>query len=129
MVIAIFSTLWGILLASHIVFGQILKFYDRTKWFDLVLHTCAGALIAATSLALLSMVSGVRPILTALFAFCITMTVGILWEFGEFALDRIFKTNTQRWKDGPNAAIVDSMTDLMANGAGAILACVVYLLI
>jgi len=57
------------------------------------------------------------------------MTVGILWEFGEFALDRIFKTNTQRWKDGPNAAIVDSMTDLMANGAGAILACVVYLLI
>src|SRR5699024_4464462 len=36
------------------------------------------------------------PLFVALVAFCFSMTIGVLWEFFEFAADRYFNTDMQK---------------------------------
>ena len=36
------------------------------------------------------------PIFVALVAFCFSMTIGVLWEFGEFAADRYLNLDMQK---------------------------------
>ena len=47
------------------------------------------------------------PIYVALVAFCFSMTVGVLWEFFEFGMDRLFQMDMQ--KD----TVVNSITSVM----------------
>lgn len=47
------------------------------------------------------------PIYVALVAFCFSMTIGVLWEFFEFGMDRLFHMDMQ--KD----TIVSSITSVM----------------
>ena len=87
------------------------------------------------------------PYFVAFFAFCFSMTVGVLWEFFEFSMDWFFAMDMQKdWivpainsvKLNPTGAnvpihvdvqslggyldigIVDTMKDLMVNFVGAV---------
>ena len=51
------------------------------------------------------------PFYLTLVAFCFSMTIGVLWEFFEFAMDQIFYLDI---------GIIDTMKDLLVNLAGAI---------
>ena len=50
------------------------------------------------------------PIYVALVAFCFSMTIGVLWEFFEFGMDRLFHMDMQ--KD----TIISSITSVAVNG-------------
>lgn len=117
-----YATIWGVFWVMHILLGHVCKLYDKTKWFDLVLHFLGGMLIASTCFRFFA-TDLLSPVWSAFFVFTITVSVGVFWEFGEYASDKLFNTNAQRWKDGYNAGLADSMTDLISNTFGAILLC------
>ena len=79
-----------------------------------MLHTTTGFLSAATGFALIDILNRnsrikfhLSPIYVALAAFCFSMTVGVLWEFFEFGMDRLFHLDMQ--KD----TVVQSITSVM----------------
>lgn len=88
-------------------------FITYTNW-DTMLHTTTGFLCAATGFALIDILNRnsrikfhLSPIYVALAAFCFSMTVGVLWEFFEFGMDRLFHLDMQ--KD----TVVQSITSVM----------------
>ena len=68
-----------------------------------MLHTTTGFLCAATGFALIDILNRnsrikfqLSPVYVALAAFCFSMTVGVLWEFFEFGMDRVFHLDMQK---------------------------------
>ncbi len=88
-------------------------FITYPHW-DSMLHTTTGFLCAATGFALIDILNRnsrikfqLSPIYVALAALCFSMTVGVLWEFFEFGMDRLFLWDMQ--KD----TVVSSITSVM----------------
>ncbi len=85
------------------ILGEINKFYVRVPHWDTVLHTINGFCFAAIGFALVDMLNRhervslrLSPLFLAIVAFCFSMTIGILWEFYEYAGDRFFVLDMQK---------------------------------
>ncbi len=85
------------------ILGELACYYVRWAHWDTLLHTVWGFLCAALGFSLVSILnrdSRIRfklsPLYLALTAFCFSMTVGVLWEFVEFAIDRLFMADMQK---------------------------------
>lgn len=99
--------------ASEIL-GELGCFFIHFPHWDTILHTTSGFLCAAFGFALIDILNRnskikfeLSPIYVALVAFCFSMTIGVLWEFFEFGMDRFFGLDMQ--KD----TIVHSITSVM----------------
>lgn len=115
-----------ILLAQY--FGEIIQLYTKFWWWDLFLHGtfgCYGVIIGV------HIIQGIfnRPkevskkrflILSLIFAFCFTITLGTTWEIFEFLGDYFFKT------DMVNGGIEDTATDLIIKMFGASTTSIIY---
>ncbi len=96
------------------ILGELECYFITFPYWDSMLHTTTGYLCAATGFALIDILNRnsrikfeLSPIYVALAAFCFSMTVGVLWEFFEFGMDRIFHMDMQ--KD----TVVSSITSVM----------------
>lgn len=96
------------------ILGELECYFITFPYWDSMLHTTTGFLCAATGFALIDILNRnsrikfeLSPIYVALVAFCFSMTVGVLWEFFEFGMDRIFHMDMQ--KD----TVVSSITSVM----------------
>ena len=85
------------------ILGELASFYVRVPNWDTMLHTVNGFLCAAIGFALVDMLNRnerfsfeLSPVYLALVAFCFSMTVGVLWEFFEFAADRFVGLDMQK---------------------------------
>lgn len=85
------------------ILGEIQNFYGVFKHWDTMLHTLNGFLSAAIGFSLIDILNRTErfhikmtPLFVALVAFCFSMTIGVLWEFFEFAADRYFNTDMQK---------------------------------
>lgn len=84
------------------ILGEVNKFYTAIPGWDTMLHTINGFLCAAIGFSLVDIMNrGSRygklsPLYLALTAFCFSMTIGVLWEFFEFSMDRLFFFDTQK---------------------------------
>ena len=85
------------------ILGEVNAFYVRVPNWDTMLHTLNGFLAAAVGFSLVSLLNDddrltfhLSPFFLALVAFCFSMTIGVLWEFFEFAMDWFFHTDMQR---------------------------------
>ena len=85
------------------ILGEINSFYIRVPNWDTMLHTMNGFLCAAIGFALVDMLNRsdrfsfkLSPVYLALVAFCFSMTVGVLWEFFEYAGDHFFGFDMQK---------------------------------
>lgn len=102
------------------ILGEIGAFYLRIPGWDTMLHTINGFLMAAIGFALIDIFNRserfsmkMSPYFVAFVAFCFSMTIGVLWEFFEFFMDRFMGTDMQKdW-------IVQSITSVMLNPDGA----------
>ena len=75
--------------------GEIQNFYGIFKHWDTMLHTLNGFLCAAVGFSLIDIINReerfkikLSPVFLSLVAFWFSMTIGIAWEFIEFAADR-----------------------------------------
>ena len=117
------------------ILGELNSFYTRIPYWDTMLHTLNGFLMAAIGFALVDICNRserfsmkLSPLFLALVAFCFSMTVGVLWEFFEFFMDSYFGTDMQKdWiiqtihsvtlnPDGLNHAVHVPVQSLVVNG-------------
>ena len=83
--------------------GELQSYYLHYPYWDTMLHTLNGFLCAAVGYSLVDLLNrsnrfsfSMSPLYLAIVAFCFSMTVGVLWEFFEFAMDMIFRTDMQK---------------------------------
>lgn len=101
------------------IMGEVNSYYTRIPYWDTMLHTINGFLMAAIGFALVDIFNRsekftfkLSPLFLAVVAFCFSMTVGVLWEFFEFFMDSFFGTDMQKdW-------IVHSINSVMFNPDG-----------
>lgn len=107
-----------VILYLHFVLGEYNHFYVKIAWWDVFLHFGNSVILGflgfllAYSLLLASKMS-TKPMLASLFALSFSVFIGVLWEIFEFIMDYFFGFTMQK------SGIVDTMTDLMVDVAGA----------
>lgn len=87
------------------ILGEVRNFYGTFKHWDTLLHTLNGFLMAAIGLSLVDILNRSKnikiklsPIFVALVGFCFSMTVGVVWEFFEYTMDKTLNTDMQKDK-------------------------------
>ena len=85
------------------ILGEVESYYVKVPGWDTALHTMNGFLCAAIGFCLFDMLNRsedvnihLSPFFMALVAFCFSMTVGVLWEFVEFAADQFLHMDMQK---------------------------------
>lgn len=85
------------------ILGEINEFYIVIPHWDTILHTLNGFLCAAVGFSMIDILNQkeffhatMSPLFVALVAFCFSMTIGVMWEFFEFGMDYVFKTDMQK---------------------------------
>lgn len=116
-----------VFIIAALIFGEIAEFFVRVSWWDDMLHTTSGVLVAVTSFSIINRAAknpnnalSLNPFFIALFVFCFSMTIAIIWEFFEFTLDSLSSTsNMMRTHDSVTMvpfqgldAIQDTIHDL-----------------
>lgn len=108
-----------IFIFSAEILGEINAFYVKIPVWDTILHTTNGFLMAAIGFALIDIFNRsekfsikMSPYFVAFFAFCFSMTVGVVWEFFEFGMDWFFQLDMQKdW-------ILPTISSVKLNPAG-----------
>ena len=118
------------------ILGEIQAYYIRIPQWDTALHTVNGFLMAAIGFSLVDILNRhkrfsiqLSPVFVSIVAFCFSMTIGVVWEFFEFAMDRFFLLDMQ--KDtvlhtistvmldptgGNHTVVIRDITDAAVNG-------------
>ena len=118
------------------ILGEIQAYYIRIPQWDTILHTMNGFLMAAIGFSLVDILNRnkrfsirLSPVFVSIVAFCFSMTIGVVWEFFEFAMDKFFLLDMQ--KDtvlhtistvmldptgGNHTVIIRDITDAAVNG-------------
>ena len=101
------------------ILGEIGEFYLKVPNWDTIMHTLNGFLAAAVGFSMIDLLNrskkysfNLSPLFLALVAFCFSMTIGVLWEFFEFAMDQFFGMDMQ--KD----TVLSAITSVMLNPDG-----------
>lgn len=111
---------------ASLYLGEINSFYTRFWWWDGLLHTISGLIIALIGFTLVWILNNEKrvrmklgPGFIAIFAFCFALASGVIWEIFEFWLDSCFGMNMQE------TGIVDTMWDLIVDSVGALIVSVI----
>lgn len=84
------------------ILGELAHFYAHIPIWDTLLHTLNGFLFAAVGYSTVDLLNRnskhikLSPLYLTLVAFCVSMTVGVLWEFFECGMDLFFGTDMQK---------------------------------
>jgi hypothetical protein len=98
--------------------GEVLDFYERYWWWDAFLHGFSALGLGLVGFIFVFILfEGDRyaapPWALAFLAFCISISIGVIWEVFEFGMDQIFGMNMQK------SGLFDTMGDFMINIVGA----------
>lgn len=84
------------------ILGEMANFYGHIPFWDTMLHTVTGFLAAAVGFGMIDLLNrhskriNMTPLFVALVSFCFSMTVGVVWEFAEYSIDRFLGFDTQK---------------------------------
>jgi uncharacterized membrane protein YjdF len=108
--------------------GELNNFYERFWWWDIMLHTVSGFVLAIIGFMFVYLLNekydknvSLSPFFIVLFSLCFAITIGVFWEFFEFGMDRIFGHNMQKFREAGQDGLVDTMVDLIVDSLGAII--------
>ena len=141
MVPGVMCILYYVFLYCAIFLGEIFSFYYRIPIWDSILHAMSAAMLGALGFILVDWLNkdehvklSMNPLFVSLFAFSFALMIGTLWEIYEFSFDSILGLNMQkaRLEDGTpligNAALTDTMKDLIIDALAALAVAVVGLI-
>lgn len=121
-----FDLLTIVFIFAALFLGEIHAYYTMFWWWDVVLHTLAGFLIGLAGFILVYVLNKERKIslflkpgFVALFSFAFAITISVLWEIFEFALDSFFGFNMQK------SGLADTMWDLIVDTLGAVVIAII----
>lgn len=120
---------------ATLILGEIEEYYVKFKYWDTILHTLNGFLMAAIGFSLVNILNKserihltMSPGFVAFTAFCFSMTVGVMWEFLEFFMDMVTQSDMQKdtWfplissvslhPEGANSAVILDVTSTTLKG-------------
>lgn len=84
------------------ILGEVAHFYTTFPFWDTMLHTLNGFLFAAVGFSAVDLLNrnsknvNLSPLYLTLVAFCVSMTVGVVWEFFECGMDLFFNMDMQK---------------------------------
>ena len=119
------------------ILGELECYYLKYPFWDTMLHTTSGFLFAAVGFAMVDILNqndklkfNLSPLYMAVVAFCFSMTIGVLWEFFEFGMDRLFRMDMQKdtiitWiastefdpTRSNTAVVIDGIRETLVNGS------------
>ena len=124
---------------ATLILGEIEEYYVKFKYWDTILHTLNGFLMAAIGFSLVNILNKserihltMSPGFVAFTAFCFSMTVGVMWEFLEFFMDMVTQSDMQKdtWfplissvslhPEGANSAVALQVKSLTVEGVAEI---------
>ncbi|MBQ8350716.1 MAG: hypothetical protein IJY20_01565 [Clostridia bacterium] len=124
-----------VFLFCAITLGEIGFFYHLIPHYDDILHLMSSIMTGFFGYMLIALLNPqakekmpLSQFFVAIFAFCFSLTIGTVWEIYEFAADSILGLNMQRFRTllgEPligQAALQDTMKDLIVDGCGALIA-------
>ena len=116
-----FTLLTTLFLYASFALGEMRDFYEKIWWWDLALHGASAltiGVIGFLSIYVFYMTHRIRvaPVYVAALTFAMAVAVGTIWEIFEFLMDWYFGMNMQK------SGLVDTMSDLMINAAGGLVA-------
>lgn len=98
----LFEGLIYIFIFASEILGELDHYFVRVPGWDTMLHTVNGFLCAAVGFSMVYLLNRhsrdirLSPLYLALVAFCFSMTIGVLWEFFECAMDRFLHMDMQK---------------------------------
>lgn len=127
-----------IFLFCAIFLGEIRHYYITISYWDDILHLVSSLMTGFFGFMLVFIINNkaeynklrLSPFFIAMFAFSFSVTIGVLWEIYEFAVDFLGDFNMQKYRmdDGTpligENAIFDTMKDLIIDTIGALIASV-----
>lgn len=129
-----------------LVLGDVYNFFDRFPYWDSILHSISGVLLAALGFIIMNTLNGsarvkmtLSPTILCISVVLFALALGALWEIIEFLIDDIFGSNMQQFMQTTEGTLVgagdvplqghealrDTMKDLMLGLGGAIIIAVV----
>lgn len=123
------------------ILGDVFNFYGKFPIWDSILHTFSGILIAYVGFIIIDFLDkeysiplSVSPMFMSILVISVALSIGAVWEIGEYLVDDFTGTNNQQYmastrgtlygeQDIPlegHEALKDTMKDLMLDFAGAV---------
>ena len=85
------------------ILGEVQSFYTHVIYWDSILHTINGFICAAIGFSLIDLLNtndnihiNLSPIFVSIVAICFSMTIGIIWEFLEYSVDKLLLKDMQK---------------------------------
>lgn len=84
------------------ILGEINNFYNTFKHWDTMLHTLNGFICAGIGFSLVDLLNknskkiNLSPAYLLLVSFTFSMTIGVMWEFCEYTMDKVFLMDAQK---------------------------------
>jgi hypothetical protein len=111
---------------STLFLGSAIDYYKKYWWLDSVLHFLGSILLGILGLIIVYSLSNGKkvnlhlvPFFISLFSLTFAVSLGVLWEIYEFAVDYFLGFNMQE------TGLVDTMWDLIIDFFGAFLVSVI----
>lgn len=122
-----FSLSFLIFIFASLYLGELLNYYEKYWWWDLILHLVGGMLIVVIGFFVNCIINGQEqgslnqtPFFVSLFAFTFGVMLSTFWEIFEFLADSILGTHMIKY------TINDTMTDIIITNLGSIWAAAIY---
>ena len=119
-----FQLISALFIFLSLFLGSALDFYYHFWWWDMVLHTASGFLLGIIGFITLYVLNqtdrlppDMKPAFRCFFGFTFAVTLGVVWEIYEFAMDRFWP---QFDMQSTGTGVVDTMKDLIVDTIGAL---------
>ncbi len=137
---AAFQIIILLFIFASMYLGEIHNYFYRYHWWDSMLHLTSAVILGYIGFLLIYALNKNRnihltlsPLFIAIFTFCFAMTVGVIWEIFEFAVDSLLGVNMQKARNlevvygyfDTRLGLLDTMRDLIVNSIGALFVSVV----
>jgi len=120
-----------------IFLGEVRSFYYRIPYWDKWLHNISAVMSGSLGFIVVDIIKKNRcgnsfsPVFSAIFAFCFSVSVGVLWEIYEYIIDSILELNMQKYllEDRTpligRMALMDTMIDIIIDVCGSMVSAVI----
>ncbi len=102
----------------HVFISHVLDVYTLLPWIDIPMHYLGGfsmaysLLLALTFLQEYKFINQLDSVIAFVLVFTLVATIAVFWEFAEFSMDQLLKTNVQ-------ISLQNTMQDLFMGVLGA----------
>lgn len=133
--------IYFVILFMAMYLGSTLKFYDKYKWWDRIIHFLSGAGFVGFGIAIAGLNPGISKWVVTFFGGTFSVTLHVIWEILEYISDCLTHGDAQRWqKINPTnnhvsekaiqpAGLVDTMNDFICCIVGTVIAIIIWLFV